>query len=486
MSWYITYTIIYFLIMFAFGFYYYTKVKTSDNYLIANWSMGFWSITGTMISTACGAAVFIGWVGMGFNVGIAGYFQFAFPAMIITLLLFYFFASPLRRQKLYTIADLFSERFGKQAGIIPSVLSAIIYSVPTLALQIVGMTTVFTIAFGLNDSTGMLLGFAMVLGFTILGGLPATIITDALQSIILVVGITTLFVSSIFYGGGIGNVLSETPAEYLTPLGNVGLSGVLLFALSVGPFYLVWQSTWQRIFASKDEKVAKKAGVTSVLIILLISILPYSIGVMARQYVPNDLNPDLIFSYVTVELLHPAIGGIILVGLLAALMTGATSFILQGSSNLTRDMYQRLFDPNASEKRLMTASRLSVVIISILGLIVAFNMSDIITTYEWALRIIGATLVIPFLAAMFWRGVTKKGVLASMVAAMIGTILHPFLNIPIEHTIFGLGLSLITLVVISLLSEHSDEEQVKALYWEVLQSNSRGEEEKNEPISKVK
>src|SRR5690606_17911915 len=134
------------------------------------------------------------------------------------------------------------------------------------------------------------------------------------------------------------------------------------------------QSTWQRIFASKSEKVATRAGLTGFGITLCISVLPYSIGVIARQFVPADIHPDLIFSYITVELLSPAVGGLVIVGLLSALMTGADSFILQGSSNITQDLYHRLINPNATEKQLMFMARATVVAISVLSLIVAYFM----------------------------------------------------------------------------------------------------------------
>ncbi|MGO4886298.1 sodium:solute symporter [Anaerobacillus sp. MEB173] len=473
MGWYFGYMLVYVAFMFTLGFYYFKRVKTSKDYLIAGWNMGFWSIVGTIVSTFCGAAVFIGWVGMGFTVGLSGFFQFALPAIFFSILLIAVFAKPLRRQRLFTMADLFSERFGKKMGIIPSILSAFIYSVPTLALQIVGMTTVFTIAFGMEVTTGLIVAFALILGFTVLGGLPATIITDAIQSIILIVGILTLFIASLYYGGGLGNIVAETPIEFLTPVGPNGLTAVLLFALSVGPFYLIWQSTWQRIFASKTETIAKKAGITGFAIAGLISILPYSIGVIARSYVPADIHPDLLFSYVTAELLTPALGGIVLVGLLAALMTGATSFILQGSSNLTKDLYHHLINPNASDKKLMFVSRLTVVIISLLGLLVAFYLTNIIAMYQWALRLSAATLVFPFLAIMFWKRVTKTGVFSSMVLALIATLMYPYLGLNIDHTIFGLSVSFISLVGISLLTKHSDTEQVKAVYWEDLDSAKR-------------
>ncbi|GEN46573.1 sodium:solute symporter family protein [Alkalibacillus haloalkaliphilus] len=490
MAWYIGYFFVYFGIVFGFGIYYYFKVKDSDDYLIAGWNMGFWPIVGTIISTFCGAAVFIGWVGMGFSVGMSGFFEFALPAYFFTLILVVFFAKQLRRQKLYTLADLFSERFGGRLGIFPSILSAFIYAVPTLALQIVGMSTVFNIAFNMEPQTGILVAFALILGFTILGGLPATIITDALQSIVLTIGIVVLFVASLNYSGGIGEVLENTPAHYLTPFGEQGGLAVLIFALSVGPFYLIWQSTWQRIFAARTEEVAKKAGLTAIAIGTAISILPYAIGVMARQYVPSDIDPDLIFSYVTVELLPPFIGGLVLVGLLSALMTGANSFILQGSSNLTQDLYARMINPHADNRKMMFVSRLTVIIISVLGLIIAFQVQDIVTLYQWALRLSAVTLVLPFLAIMFWRGVTTAGALSSMMIAGAVTIIWPYFKEEIiawfsnmtadmlaadtievitaffDETIVGFLTSFIVLIVVSLLTKHSKAENVKAVYKE--------------------
>jgi SSS family solute:Na+ symporter len=459
--------------MFAVGIYYFTKIKTSDSYLIAGWNMGFWNIVGTIISTNCGAAVFIGWIGMGFTMGVSGFFKFAFPAMMVSMLLIFFFSRPLRRQKLYTLADLFSERFGAKTGIIPSVLSAFIYSVPTTALQIVGMSTVFSIAFNIDVKAGIVLSFILILGFTILGGLVATIVTDAIQSVILIIGILMLAFAASEFGGGIENIIPNTPNDYLSPLGANGLGDVLLFALSVAPFYLVWQSTWQRIFASKTEDVAIKAGLTGYTITLCISVLPYSIGIMARQFVPADIHPDLIFSYVTVEMLPPYIGGIILIGLLSALMTGADSFILQGSSNITQDLYHRLLNPNATEKQMMFVSRLSVVIISVLSLIVAFALTDIVSMYQWALRLSATTLVFPFLAIMFWRRTTNIAVISSMILACSTTITWPFLNTGIDQTIPGFIMSVSSLVIISLITKHSASENIKAVYWEDLPSAKR-------------
>lgn len=194
---------------------------------------------------------------------------------------------------------------------------------------------------------------------------------------------------------------------------------------------------------------------------------------MARQFVPADIHPDLIFSYVTVEMLPPYIGGIILIGLLSALMTGADSFILQGSSNITQDLYHRLLNPNATEKQMMFVSRLSVVIISVLSLVVAFALTDIVSMYQWALRLSATTLVFPFLAIMFWRRTTNTAVITSMLLACFTTILWPLLKTGIDQTIPGFIISFSSLVLISLWTKHSSAENVKAVYWEDLPSANR-------------
>mgnify|MGYP001263280927 CR=1 FL=1 len=470
MQWYYSYVIAYFLIMFSIGAYYFVKVKGADDYLIAGWNMGFWKIVGTHISTNCGAAVFIGWIGMGFTVGMSGYFKFAAPALLTSIVLIVLFSSPLRRQRLYTLADLFGERFGAKVGLVPSLFSALIYSVPTTALQMVGMSTIFHVVFGIDLKLGIFLSFFLILGFTILGGLVATIVTDALQSVVVVFGIVILAFVVVQFGGGFNNIIANTPVSFISPTGSDGLAEVLTFALTVAPFYLVWQSTWQRIFASKDEVVAIRAGVTAYASLLVLTLLPFGIGVVARQFVPLDMNPNLIFSFVTVELLHPAIGGIVIVALLSALMTGADSFILQGASNLSQDIYSRMINPEANNDQRMIVARWSVVIIAVAALAVAYFMTDIISLYQWALRLSATTLVIPFLAIMFWRRVTGMAVMISMILSCAVTLAWPMLSTGIDPVFAGFLVSFVVTIGGSLLTQHSEYEYIAAVYWEDLPS----------------
>src|SRR5699024_4608524 len=140
MSWYSIYFILYFIFMLGIAFWYFRRIHTYEDYLISGWNTGFWKITVTVISTFCGAAVFIGWMGLGFTVGLSGYWKFAFVAIVFSLILILGFAKPLRRQRLITLADLFTVRFGGKACSSPPVRSACTSSAPTCARRLLSST----------------------------------------------------------------------------------------------------------------------------------------------------------------------------------------------------------------------------------------------------------------------------------------------------------------------------------------------------------
>jgi Na+/proline symporter len=102
------------------------------------------------------------------------------------------FAARIRRAKLYTLPDLFDERFGRPAGLVPAILSAFIYAVPTLALQFVAMGVLFQTVFGIPLWLSLIIAWLLIYGYTMLGGLPSVIVTDTIQSVILFVGIAMM------------------------------------------------------------------------------------------------------------------------------------------------------------------------------------------------------------------------------------------------------------------------------------------------------
>lgn len=480
MGWYLFWIALFVVVMYAIGVYHYRHVTGADEYLIAGWNVGFWPIVGTFVATWTGSAAFIGAVGLGYTFGISGFTRFALPAVLVSILLCLIFAPLIRRTKLYTLPDLFDERFGKPAGFIPALLSAFIYSVPTLALQIVAMGYLFNTLFNIPLWGALVLSWAIIYGYTMLGGLPSVIITDSIQSIVLLVGIVLMGVATWIYAGGMNEIAAAIPETHFTFLGADPLD-TIFFALAIGPFYLVWQSTWQRFYASRSESVARWGGFTGFLFAgVLLGLISLGIGMAARSFLQSEeIAPDAVFYTVLQDVLPPFLGGVLAMGLMAALVSGGDSFIMQGGSNLTRDIYQRYANPAASPGELLRISRWSVTVIAVLGLVVSFAVTDIVTLYSYALKWIGVTLVIPFLAIMFWRGVTKTGIIWSMALALAVTVIWEFVgNRPfgVHEALAGYVVMLVSLVSISLVTRHAPGEQVIALWHDDLQKSEATEE----------
>ncbi|MCF8043416.1 MAG: sodium:solute symporter family protein [Desulfarculaceae bacterium] len=467
---YWAYLAAYLAVMFGVGIYHARKIKTMEQFLVADRNVGFWRIVGTTVATACGAAAFIGFVGLGYKTGVFGIFFWLIPYVFFGLVIALVFGRVIRRLNLYTIPDAFALRFGRSAAMVPSIIQIVVYSIPTLAIQFIGMGTVFATFFGLELHLAILLSFAIIFGYTILGGMPATILTDSIQSMVLTVGLLILLFLGIHYAGGVSRVLAITPAQYWKPMGPATLGGFLSLALTVGPFYLVWQATWQRFYASKNQKVAVwGTSLGTVLTGALLS-LSFLIGIIARGYLPHDLRPDLVFTEAIFTVFPAALGGLVIVGLFAALMSGGDSFIMMGSASLARDVYQQFINPKASPQRMLVVSRWSVVLLSLAALSVALLGTGIVPIYLLVVKTAGAAVVFPFLALMFWPRATRKGIVASMIAGGAVTICWHLAGNPyVMGAVPGYLSSLAVLVVTSLLTRHSPGEQVKAAYFHPLE-----------------
>lgn len=472
MGWYLFWIASFVIVMYAIGVYHYRHIEDSDEYLISGWNVGFWPIVGTFVATWTGSAAFVGSVGLGYSFGVSGFTRFTLPAVFVSLVLCLVFAARIRRTKLYTLPDIFDERFGKPTGILPAILQAFIYAVPTLALQIVAMGFLFQTLFEMPLWISLVVSWAIISGYTLLGGLPSVILTDSIQSIVLVVGIILMGAATWVYAGGMSEISSAVPESHFTFLGADPLD-TIFFALSIGPFYLVWQSTWQRFYASRTEGIARWGGFTGFFFGgIVLGIVSIAIGISAHAFLQGgDIAPDAVFYTVLQQVLPPFLGGILAMGLMAALVSGGDSFIMQGASNLTRDIYNRYINQEASSAQLLRVSRWSVVIISVLGLLVSFAVTDIITLYSYALKWIGVTLVIPFLAIMFWRRTTKHGIIWSMVLALTVTIVWEIAGSPLglNEALVGYVVMLVSIISISLATQHAPGEQVVALWSDDLE-----------------
>ncbi|UOQ95123.1 sodium:solute symporter family protein [Halobacillus shinanisalinarum] len=466
MIWYIVWLVTFLVGITILGMVYSRKIKTADDFMMANFSLGFFPICGSIIATALGAAAVIGKSGKGFEVGLS-WIVATIPFVTFSILLAIVLGPTIRKLKLYTLPDFFVRRFGKSTGIIPALVIAILYMTPTFGMQIVAMGSILTGIIDISVILAMLLGFVVCVAFTLMGGMPSVAWTDAIQSVLILLGIIVLFVVGLNYVGGVDVVINNTPDHLLSFYGAMSITEMVNYFIIFGPFYLVWQTTWQRLAAAKTERTAVRAVSTGYVMCGLVAVFSLGVGIIARQVLPLDTDPDLIYTEFLTIILHPAIGGFIMVSVFAAVLTGATSFLLSGAANISKDIYHGWIAPNASDKKVLNVSRFSVAAMAFLGLGVALFIKDIIVIYTYAVSLSAITMVMPVMAAMFWKRATKKGVIVSIIGSLVFTLIWILAGRPFDlhEVIPGLVVSLLLLVGVSLFTKHSPEEEVIAYFY---------------------
>nr|WP_319776958.1 hypothetical protein [uncultured Sphaerochaeta sp.] len=273
-------------------------------------------------------------------------------------------------------------------------------------------------------------------------GLNALSITDSYQLIINLIGIMIILpIFGFTATHGFRDIVATVPEGFFS-MGNYGLATTIGFFSWIIPQAFLSQELWVRIFACKDEKLAVQSTViASVGIYLPYAVSVVSVGLIAATVLPAGLEGDAVLPTLISQLGNPVIEGILLAGLIAAVMSCADSVLLVSSSNLVHDFWGRTLGKKV--KNDLKASRIGVVLIGVLAIILAMYAQNIISIMQMmATPFVGAIFPI-VLAMFFWKKVTNTGAVATIIIALVMAVLFYLAKI----SVFGLDPSFVTVVV---------------------------------------
>lgn len=216
------------------------------------------------------------------------------------------------------------------------------------------------------------------------------------------------------------------------------------------------------ISSVKEIKPARRIGMSWMLVSVVGAMLT---GFVGLAYYTNQgleiADPETVFIGLSTILFHPIITGFLLAALLAAVMSTISSQLLVTSSSLTEDLYKTFFRRSASDKELMLIGRGFVLLVSIIGVMIAFNKSGTILSlvgYAWAG--FGAAFGPVILLSLYWKRMNKWGALAGMVLGAVTVVVWtkiPGLSDLLYEMIPGFLISLVGIVVVSLLTPAPNE-----------------------------
>ena len=425
----------------AIGLYAARRVHNAADYLVAGRSLPLYMNMATVFATWFGAETVLSVSATFAKDGMGGVVGDPFGSSMALVIVALFFAAGFYKMGLLTIGDFYKKRYNKQVEVITSIAIAVSY-LGWASAQLTALGLVFSVlsrgAISLNE--GIMLGAVVVLVYTIWGGMWSIALTDLVQSIVIVVGLT--FVAWLVgdMAGGAGKVIAQAQTDSkfnFFPSG--GLKEWLPF---IAAFFTVafgsvpQQDVFQRVTSAKDAKTARNGTLFGAGFYFIFAFVPIFIAYAALVIDPSmakllgaedarDIQrilPDLILNKT------PLWAQVLFFGaLLSAILSTASGTLLAPTAIISENII-RPFRPHMGDRQLLVTLRVVLVIFTAGILLFALNSKS--TMYEMVQNAYKVTLVgafIPLAAGFFWKRATSTGALASSLLGMGAWLLMEYL-----------------------------------------------------------
>jgi len=432
--------LVYLLVLLFIGFFTFRFNKTLADYVLAGRRLGVWVITFSERASGESAWLLLGLPGVIFATGLSGLWV-AIGCTSGILFSWMFIARRLRVESegnfALTIPEYFENRFNDTSQLIRTFGTIIIVFFFTfyVCAQFIGAGKVLNVTFGMPQIWGMILGAVIILFYTIMGGFMAVAWTDFFQSLLMLCTLVLLPIIALVEFGGwdkiIAYVSSTQPSHLSLVGGEIGIYAALsvISGLAWGLGYMGQPHLLVRFMAIKEPDELRKGAVIGISWAVLAFWGAMFIGLFGLAIYQSDMvsDPEKIMPMMATHLLPGWLAGILISGAIAAMMSTADSQLLVATSAVSKDIYHNFINRKASEKRLVSVSRMVTFLIGIIAFVIAIYSQELVfTMVGFAWSGLGSAFGPALLLTLWWRKTTKEGVLAGMIVGTISVIIWHF------------------------------------------------------------
>jgi SSS family transporter len=429
------FVLLYLLVSIGIGLYAATKVRNSTDYVAAGRRLPLYIVIATVFATWFGSETVLGISATFLQEGLRGMWTDPVGASLCLILVGLFFARRLYRLNLVTLGDYYFMRYGRAVELLSS-LAIIVSYLGWVSAQINALGLVFNILSQGSISTGqgMLIGAAIVLLYTLYGGMWSVALTDFFQMTLIVVGL--FYIAWVVAGmaGGVEVVLNHAQStgkfNFWPELTFADLMAFLAGILMMGFGSIPQQDVFQRVNSARDEATAVRGSVIGGTAYLLFAAIPLFIA-----YSATLIDPPMVAKYLAIEdpmqgsqqilpqlvLQHvPVFAQIMFFGaVLSAIMSTASGTLLAPSVTLSENVLRDFFKKLTDQQFL----RMTRIVVVIFAAIVTYNAmtteESIHAIVSNAYKVTLATAFVPLAFGLYWQRASTQGALASIVAGFV-------------------------------------------------------------------
>jgi len=431
----LTFVILYIAVSIAIGLIAATRVRNTRDFVVAGRSLPLYVVTATVFATWFGSETVLGISSTFLKEGLRGIVSDPFGSSMCLVLVGLFFAAKLYRMDLLTIGDYYRARYDALAELLTSLCIVVSY-LGWLSAQIVVIGLVFTVVTGGAVSTelGIVIGAAVVLVYTLWGGMYSVAWTNFVQMVVILTGL--FYIAYLIAGkaGGIATVVAHADAagkfefwpkfEVRDVLAFIGAWVTLMFGS------IPQQDVFQRVTSSRTERIAVAGSVLGGIFYFLFAFVPIFLAYSASLIDPGMVNelmkkdhqqilPALILNHT------PLVAQIIFFGaLLSAVMSTASGTLLAPSVTFTENILKRFIRKEVTDRQFLWIMRGTVAVFA--SGVTLFALHSESTIYEMVVGAYKVTLVaafVPLVAGLYWKRATRQGALAAILLGLATWVL---------------------------------------------------------------
>ena len=435
----IWFVILYLIVSIGIGLYAATRVHNTRDYVVAGRHLPLYIVTATVFATWFGAETVLGISSTFVQEGLAGIVEDPFGASFCLILVGVFFAAKLYRMNLLTIGDYYRQRYNRKVEVLTS-LAIVASYLGWVSAQIVALGLVFSFVTqgAISQQEGMVIGAAIVLVYTLFGGMWSVALTDAFQMTIIVLGMLYLAWMVSDMAGGASVVINHAAqADKFTFWPKLETRDVLAFvgaAVTMMLGSIPQQDVFQRVMSAKNEKTAVRGALLGGSLYFVFAFIPvflaYSAVVidpaMVSSLIDNDAQkilPTLIMNHA------PIFAQVVFFGaLLSAIMSTASGTLLAPSVTFTNNILKGIIG-HQSDRHFLWTMRAVVVCFTVAVTLFALNSTASI--YEMVGNAYKVTLVvafIPLVCGLYWKRANSQGALFAIIAGLSSWLLLEIFN----------------------------------------------------------
>ena len=423
----LTLVIVYLLVTIAIGLWAAKRVKNTADFAIAGRHLPLVMIVTTTFATWFGSETVLGIPAKFVEGGLGAVVEDPFGAGTCLILVGLFFAAKLYRMTLLTISDYYRERYGRGVEVFCSLIIILSY-LGWVSAQVTALGLVFNLLSGgaISIPLGMVLGTASILAYTLFGGMWSVAVTDFIQMIILVVGLSIIAWFAADMAGGADKVValaaSKDLFKFLPPPDFTQVMFFVAAAITMMFGSIPQQDVFQRVMSAKDENAATKGPVIGGLSYIVFAFVPMFIVTAALIIMPEQAetlikeDPQKVIPTLVMEKM-PFIMQVLFFGaLLSALKSTASATLLAPSVTFVENIW-RQFRPRQSDKEELLTMRIAVLVFSICvcGYAIALQGTPIYDMVSGAYQVTLVGAFVPLVAGLFWSRATTQGAIFSIV-----------------------------------------------------------------------